>query len=58
VSATNTSLDEAEKKNPLRRNVIIEEVGNTTAFPCSDLASGITGDIVHVDSGYHILGMV
>ncbi|MEJ2406310.1 MAG: SDR family oxidoreductase [Candidatus Thiodiazotropha sp.] len=46
------------EKNPLRRNVIIEEVGNTTAFPCSDLASGITGDIVHVDSGYHILGMV
>jgi enoyl-[acyl-carrier protein] reductase I len=38
--------------------VIIEEVGNTTAFLCSDLASGITGDIVHVDSGYHILGMV
>jgi enoyl-[acyl-carrier protein] reductase I len=58
VSTTNTSLDEAEKKNPLRRNVSIEEVGDTTAFPCSDLASGITGDIVHVDSGYHILGMV
>ncbi|MBW9268143.1 MAG: enoyl-ACP reductase [Candidatus Thiodiazotropha sp. (ex. Lucinisca nassula)] len=50
-------LDEAEKKNPLRRNVSIAEVGNATAFICSDLASGITGDILYVDSGYHILGM-
>ncbi|MEW8045972.1 MAG: SDR family oxidoreductase, partial [Candidatus Thiodiazotropha sp.] len=49
-------LDEVEKRNPLRRNVTIEEVGNTTAFLCSDLASGITGDIIYVDSGYHILG--
>jgi enoyl-[acyl-carrier protein] reductase I len=49
-------LDEVEKKNPLRRNVTIDEVGNTTAFLCSDLASGITGDIIYVDSGYHILG--
>jgi enoyl-[acyl-carrier protein] reductase I len=50
-------LDEAEKKNPLRRNVTIEEVGNAAAFLCSDLASGITGDVLYVDSGYHILGM-
>jgi enoyl-[acyl-carrier protein] reductase I len=50
-------LDEVEKRNPLRRNVTIEEVGNTTAFICSDLASGITGDVIYVDSGYHILGM-
>lgn len=50
-------LDEAEKKNPLRRNVTIQEVGNAAAFLCSDLASGITGDVLYVDSGYHILGM-
>jgi enoyl-[acyl-carrier protein] reductase I len=50
-------LDEAEKKNPLRRNVTIAEVGNAAAFLCSDLASGITGDVLYVDSGYHILGM-
>lgn len=49
-------LDEAEGKTPLRRNVTIEEVGNAAAFLCSDLASGITGDILYVDSGYHILG--
>ena len=50
-------LAEAEKKVPLRRNVTIDEVGNAAAFLCSDLASGITGDVLYVDSGYHILGM-
>lgn len=38
---------------PLHRNVTIEEVGNTAAFLCSNLASGITGEVVHVDAGYH-----
>ncbi len=50
-------LAEAEAKTPLRRNVTIEQVGNAAAFLCSDLASGITGDVLYVDSGYHILGM-
>ena len=38
---------------PLQRNVTIEEVGNTAAFLSSSLASGITGEVVHVDAGYH-----
>jgi enoyl-[acyl-carrier protein] reductase I len=38
---------------PLQRNVTTEEVGNTAAFLCSDLASGITGEVVHVDARYH-----
>lgn len=38
---------------PLRRNISAEEVGNTAAFLCSPLASGITGEVVHVDAGYH-----
>ncbi|MGC1182701.1 enoyl-ACP reductase FabI [Legionella sp.] len=38
---------------PLQRNVTTEEVGNTAAFLCSHLASGITGEVVHVDAGYH-----
>ena len=38
---------------PLKRNVTTEEVGNTAAFLCSDMASGITGEVVHVDAGYH-----
>lgn len=38
---------------PLRRNVTIEEVGNAAAFLCSDLASGITGEIMYVDAGFN-----
>ncbi|MGV6827361.1 MAG: enoyl-ACP reductase FabI [bacterium] len=57
ISDFRSMLAEAEAKTPLRRNVTIEQVGNATAFMCSDLASGITGDVLYVDSGYHILGM-
>ena len=57
ISGFRGMLAEAEQKTPLRRNVTIDEVGNATAFLCSDLASGITGDVLYVDSGYHILGM-
>ena len=46
-------LHEAENLSPLGRNVTIDEVGNTAAFLLSDLASGITGDIVYVDAGIH-----
>lgn len=42
-----------ETHAPLRRNVTIEEVGNTAAFLCSDLASGITGEITYVDAGFN-----
>ena len=42
---------------PLRRNITATEVGNTAAFLCSDLASGITGEVVHVDAGYHAVSM-
>jgi enoyl-[acyl-carrier protein] reductase I len=42
-----------EKSSPLRKNITTEEVGNAAAFLCSDLASGITGDILHVDAGFH-----
>lgn len=57
ISGFKGMLAEAEQKTPLRRNVTIDEVGNAAAFLCSDLASGITGDVLYVDSGYHILGM-
>jgi enoyl-[acyl-carrier protein] reductase I len=43
--------------SPLRRNVTIEDVGNTAAFLCSDLAAGITGEIVYVDGGFNTVGM-
>jgi enoyl-[acyl-carrier protein] reductase I len=42
---------------PLKRNVTTEEVGNAAAFLCSDLASGITGEVLYVDAGYSHVGM-
>jgi enoyl-[acyl-carrier protein] reductase I len=42
---------------PLRRNVTIEEVGGSGLYLLSDLAAGVTGEVHHVDSGYHIVGM-
>jgi len=42
---------------PLRRNVTLEDVGNAAAFLCSDLAAGITGEILYVDGGFNTVGM-
>ncbi|MDH5190691.1 MAG: enoyl-ACP reductase [Gammaproteobacteria bacterium] len=50
-------LDYGERNSPLRRNVSIDDVGNAGAFLCSDLAAGITGEILYVDAGYHMVGM-
>lgn len=50
-------LEHVEQNAPLRKNVTIEEVGNAAAFLCSDLASGITGEVTYVDAGYNIVGM-
>jgi enoyl-[acyl-carrier protein] reductase I len=49
-------LAQVEKVAPLRRNVTADEVGNAAAFICSDLASGITGEITYVDCGFNIMG--
>jgi len=46
-----------EHNAPLRRNVTIDEVGNTAAFLCSDLASGITGEVMYVDAGFNITAL-
>ena len=50
-------IHHVEEVAPLRRTVTQTEVGNATAFLCSDLSSGITGQILYVDSGYCIMGM-
>jgi enoyl-[acyl-carrier protein] reductase I len=50
-------IHHVEAVAPLRRTVTQIEVGNTAAFLCSDLASGITGQVIYVDSGYNIMGM-
>jgi enoyl-[acyl-carrier protein] reductase I len=46
-----------EYNAPLRRSVTIDEVGESAAFLLSPLSRGITGEIMHVDAGYHIVGM-
>jgi enoyl-[acyl-carrier protein] reductase I len=46
-----------EYNAPLRRSVTIEEVGDTAVYLLSDMARGVTGEIHHVDAGYHIVGM-
>ena len=43
--------------SPIKRNVTIEDVGNTAAFLCSDLAAGITGEITYVDGGFNSVAM-
>ncbi len=53
-----TMLSKAADTAPMKKNVTIEEVGNVAAFMCSDLASGVTGEITYVDGGYNIAGLV
>ncbi|MBD2518430.1 enoyl-ACP reductase FabI [Nostoc sp. FACHB-973] len=50
-------IHHVEQVAPLRRTVTQLEVGNTAAFLCSDLSSGITGQVLYVDAGYEIMGM-
>ncbi|MFP4314157.1 MAG: enoyl-ACP reductase FabI [Alphaproteobacteria bacterium] len=47
-----------ELNAPLKRNVTIEDVGRSGLFLLSDLGSGVTGEVMHVDAGYHTVGMV
>ena len=46
-----------EYNSPLRRNVTIDDVGRSALYLLSDLGSGTTGEVLHVDAGYHIVGM-
>jgi len=46
-----------ELHSPMRRNVTTDDVGGSALYLLSDLASGVTGEIVHVDAGYHVVGM-
>ena len=50
-------LDHIAERSPLRRNITAEEVGDTCLFLASDLARGITGSVIYVDAGYHIMGV-
>jgi enoyl-[acyl-carrier protein] reductase I len=57
VAGFRKMLTYVEERAPLRRNVDQDEVGRTALWLCSDLSSGVTGEVVHVDAGYNILGM-
>jgi enoyl-[acyl-carrier protein] reductase I len=47
-----------ELNSPLKRNITAEEVGNAALYLLSDLGTGMTGEIMHVDGGYHVVGMI
>lgn len=57
VAGFNTILSKIEESAPLRRTVNTQDVGNTALYLLSHLSSGVTGEIIHVDAGYHILGL-
>ena len=57
ISGFRKILKYTEERAPLRRNVTQAEVGKTALWLCSDLSSGVTGEVVYVDAGYNILGM-
>lgn len=57
VSGFRKMLHYVEERAPLRRNIDQEEVGRTALWLCSDLGSGVTGEVIYVDAGYNILGM-
>jgi len=57
ISSFNDMLKNHQEKAPLRRNVEHEEVAKTALYLLSDLSSGVTGEIIHVDAGYHIVGV-
>lgn len=57
ISGFRKMLEAFEQNTPIRRTITIEEVGNVAAFLCSDLASGITGEITYVDGGFNTIAM-
>ncbi len=58
IAGFRSILSHVAEKTPLRRTVTIDDVGNAAAFLCSDLAAGVTGEILYVDAGYSHVGMV
>lgn len=57
VGGIRKMLAHAEEVSPIKRNITAMDVGNAAAFLCSDLAAGITGEILYVDGGYSTIGM-
>ncbi|CAH2031009.1 enoyl-ACP reductase FabI [Trichlorobacter ammonificans] len=57
VAGFNQILSTVEERAPLRRNITQEEVAKSALYLCSDLASGVTGEVHYVDAGYHVTGI-
>jgi enoyl-[acyl-carrier protein] reductase I len=49
-------LHHAEQRAPMRRAITLEDVGGAALFLCSDWSAGVTGEVLHVDCGYHVMG--
>jgi enoyl-[acyl-carrier protein] reductase I len=49
-------LHQAEQRAPLRRNITLEDVGGAALYLCSDWSAGVTGEVLYVDCGYHVMG--
>lgn len=58
ISNFKKMLSYYQKQAPMHRNITVEEIGNVAAFLCSDLSSGITGQIIYVDGGFNIVSYV
>lgn len=57
IGEIDNMIESTAARSPLRRSIEPDEVANTALFLCSSLASGITGEVVHVDAGYHAMGV-
>ena len=57
IAGMRQMLDVTERNAPLRRNVTQEDVANAAVYLVSDMSSAVTGEVLHVDGGYHVLGM-
>lgn len=57
ITGFKSMLHHHAERAPLRRNTSLDDVANTALYLCSDLGAGVTGEIVHVDGGYNVMGM-
>ena len=57
IGDIDTMIEATAQRSPLRRAITPQEVANAVLFLCSNLASAITGEVIHVDAGYHAMGV-